>query len=145
MDVYRRCVLIKRMKNTISKGNWTVSDVLLDILYFPTIFFVFLTWFASWKYCKAASFEIHSYSHIANKIIPLKLSQSEVLYRMFDRSLEGLYWRCYSRVSDYSGGSLIHIFHFWLEVRNSRIKKSSYEAELRKMTSHFELLTRKFL
>ena len=32
-----------------------------------------------------------------------------------------------------------------LEVRNSRVPKSSYETELRKMTSQFELLTRKFL
>ena len=31
------------------------------------------------------------------------------------------------------------------EVRNSRVKKSSCETELRKMTSHFELLTRRFL
>ena len=31
------------------------------------------------------------------------------------------------------------------EVRNSRVTKSSYETELRKMTSHFELLTRKCL
>ena len=31
------------------------------------------------------------------------------------------------------------------EVRNSRITKSSYEIELRKMMSHFELLTQKFL
>ena len=32
-----------------------------------------------------------------------------------------------------------------LEVRNSRVTKSIYESELRKMTSHFELLTRKCL
>ena len=32
-----------------------------------------------------------------------------------------------------------------MEVRNSRVPKSSYETELRKMTSQFELLTRKFL
>ena len=31
--------------------------------------------------------------------------------------------------------------HFGMEVRNSRVTKSSYETELRKMTSHFELLT----
>ena len=31
------------------------------------------------------------------------------------------------------------------EVQNSRVTKSSYETELRKMTSRFELLTRKFL
>ena len=31
------------------------------------------------------------------------------------------------------------------EVPNSRVMKSSYETQLRKMTSHFELLTRKFL
>ena len=31
------------------------------------------------------------------------------------------------------------------EVRNYRVTKSSYEIELRKITSHFELLTRKFL
>ena len=31
------------------------------------------------------------------------------------------------------------------EVRNSRIMKSSYETELRKMMLHFELLTRQFL
>ena len=30
------------------------------------------------------------------------------------------------------------------EVPNSRVTKSSYETELRKMTLHFELLTRKF-
>ena len=30
------------------------------------------------------------------------------------------------------------------EVRNSRVTKSSYETEYRKMTSHFELLTRRF-
>ena len=30
------------------------------------------------------------------------------------------------------------------EVRNFRVTTSSYETELRKMTSHFELLTRKF-
>ena len=29
------------------------------------------------------------------------------------------------------------------EVRNSRVTKSSYETELGKMTSHFELLTSK--
>ena len=28
------------------------------------------------------------------------------------------------------------------EVRNSRVTKSSYETEYRKMTSHFEVLTR---
>ena len=33
----------------------------------------------------------------------------------------------------------------YLEVRNSRVMKSSYEAELRIMTSHFDLLTRKCL
>ena len=32
-----------------------------------------------------------------------------------------------------------------VEVRNFRVTKSSYEAELHKMTSHFELLTRKCL
>ena len=31
------------------------------------------------------------------------------------------------------------------EVRNSQVAKSSYETKLRKMTSHFELLTRYFL
>ena len=31
------------------------------------------------------------------------------------------------------------------KVPNSRVTTSSYETELRKMTSHFELLTRKFL
>ena len=31
------------------------------------------------------------------------------------------------------------------EVRNSRVTKSSYKTEVRKMTSHLELLTRKFL
>ena len=30
------------------------------------------------------------------------------------------------------------------EVRDSRVTKSCYETELRKMTSHFELITRKF-
>ena len=34
---------------------------------------------------------------------------------------------------------------FLTEVRNSRVTKSSYEIEIRKITSHFELLTRKFL
>ena len=34
---------------------------------------------------------------------------------------------------------------FLKEVRNSRVTKSSYEIEIRKITSHFELLTRKFL
>ena len=34
---------------------------------------------------------------------------------------------------------------FRTEVRNSRVKKSCYKTELRKMASHFELLTRKFL
>ena len=33
----------------------------------------------------------------------------------------------------------------YCEVRYSRVKKSSYETELRKMTSHFEVLTRKYL
>ena len=32
-----------------------------------------------------------------------------------------------------------------LEVRNSQVMKSSYETELRKMTSQFESQTRKFL
>ena len=32
-----------------------------------------------------------------------------------------------------------------VEVRKSSVTKSSYEIELRKMTSHFELLTQKFL
>ena len=32
-----------------------------------------------------------------------------------------------------------------VDVRNSRVTKWSYEIELRKMTSHFKLLTRKFL
>ena len=31
------------------------------------------------------------------------------------------------------------------EVRNSQVTKSSYETELRKMTSYFELLTRTFI
>ena len=35
-------------------------------------------------------------------------------------------------------------YSFRQEVRNSRVKKSVYKTELRKMTSHFELLTRKF-
>ena len=30
------------------------------------------------------------------------------------------------------------------EVRNSRVTKSSYKTDLRKMTTHFELLTRRF-
>ena len=34
---------------------------------------------------------------------------------------------------------------YFFEVRNSRVTKSSYETELRKMASQFELLTRKFL
>ena len=34
---------------------------------------------------------------------------------------------------------------FETEVRNSRITELSYEIELRKMTSHFELSTRIFL
>ena len=33
----------------------------------------------------------------------------------------------------------------YIEVRNSRVTKSSYEIELSKMTLHFELLTRKLL
>ena len=33
----------------------------------------------------------------------------------------------------------------YIEVRNSRVTKSSYETELSKTTSHFELLTRKLL
>ena len=33
----------------------------------------------------------------------------------------------------------------WMEARNSRVTKSIYETKLRKMTSYFELLTRKFL
>ena len=33
----------------------------------------------------------------------------------------------------------------YIEIRNSQVTKSSYETELRKMTSHFELLTRKLL
>ena len=32
-----------------------------------------------------------------------------------------------------------------IEVRNSRVRKSSYETKLHKITSHFELMTRKFL
>ena len=35
-----------------------------------------------------------------------------------------------------------HLFPNDIEVQNSRVTKSSYETELRKMTSHFELLTR---
>ena len=31
------------------------------------------------------------------------------------------------------------------EVQNPQVMKSSYQTELRKMTSYFELLTRKFL
>ena len=31
-----------------------------------------------------------------------------------------------------------------MDVRNSRVTKSSYKTELRKMMSHFEFLTRKF-
>ena len=37
------------------------------------------------------------------------------------------------------------LFVTLIEVRNSRITKSNYEIESRKMTSHFELLTLKFL
>ena len=37
-----------------------------------------------------------------------------------------------------------HLEHFY-EVRNSGVTKSSYETEFRKITSHFELLTRTFL
>ena len=33
----------------------------------------------------------------------------------------------------------------FFEVQNSRVTNSSYETELRKMTSHFELLARKCL
>ena len=33
----------------------------------------------------------------------------------------------------------------FIEARDCRFTKSSYETELRKMASHFELLTRKFL
>ena len=32
----------------------------------------------------------------------------------------------------------------FMEVQNYRVTKSSYKTELRKMTLHFELLTRKF-
>ena len=32
-----------------------------------------------------------------------------------------------------------------IEIRNSRVTKSSYEIQLRNMASHFELLTRKVL
>ena len=32
-----------------------------------------------------------------------------------------------------------------IDVRNSRVTKSSYKTELSKITSHFEFLTRKFL
>ena len=32
-----------------------------------------------------------------------------------------------------------------IEIRNSRVTKSSYEIHLRNMASHFELLTRKVL
>ena len=35
-------------------------------------------------------------------------------------------------------------YYDW-EVRNSQVTKSSYKTELRKMTAHFELLTRNFL
>ena len=34
---------------------------------------------------------------------------------------------------------------YFKEVRNSQVAKLSYETELRKMMSHFELLTQKFL
>ena len=40
---------------------------------------------------------------------------------------------------------VFHLYSRLCEVRNSRVTKSSYETELHKMTSHFELLTRKFL
>ena len=36
---------------------------------------------------------------------------------------------------------LFSVSVYIVEVRNSRVTKSSYEAQLRKMTSHFELLT----
>ena len=42
-------------------------------------------------------------------------------------------------------GDIFRKLHYLDEVRTSRVTKSSYETELRKMTSHFELLTRKFL
>ena len=41
--------------------------------------------------------------------------------------------------------SCLHFLKNSEEVRNSRVTKSSYETELRKMTLYFELLTRKFL
>ena len=41
-----------------------------------------------------------------------------------------------------------HFYRYFLKchrgVRNSRVTKSCYETELRKMTSHFELLTENF-
>ena len=40
---------------------------------------------------------------------------------------------------------LKHVKLVPVDVRNSRVTKWSYEIELRKMTSHFKLLTRKFL
>ena len=45
-------------------------------------------------------------------------------------------------------GNVAHAFTYqmyWKKVRNSRVAKPSYKIELRKLMSHFELLTRKFL
>ena len=41
--------------------------------------------------------------------------------------------------------TIITITYRCNEARNSQVRKPSYETKLRKMTSHFELLTRKFL
>ena len=49
---------------------------------------------------------------------------------------------CHKCLACISQTSLVHTFP---EVWNSRVTKWSYETELRNMTSHFELLTRKCL
>ena len=61
--------------------------------------------------------------------------------------LEKLIYKCFNYYIDRGDipDELKHVKFVPVDVRNSRVTKWSYEIKLRKMTSHFKLLTRKFL
>ena len=65
-----------------------------------------------------------------------------LLFKVIYKYLQSCWFHCVDMF--YIKFRFCETFTVIIEVRNSRVTKSSYETELRKMTSHFELLTQKF-
>ena len=68
-------------------------------------------------------------------LIILRITQNKVNFIQTTDSVNLFHFKNTSRKNELKKG----------EARNSRVTKSSYETELRKMASHFQLITRKFL